>query len=178
MRFINGLTALMALAHLALPTTADQFYRWTDAEGRVHFSDRPPTAAPDTTVEKRTLPRFAEPATSPGEYSVLQQWQRLSEERRAQAQARREREDRAREYSLRQREVAAAERAAEQAAAQPAYTGPVWLAPPRFRPGHRPGRWPTQLPATGLWKRDHPAYRPRGPGNRPHPRNPGVRLQR
>lgn len=43
---MNALRTILALAALltAVPASA-QIYRWTDADGRVHFSNRPPTDA-------------------------------------------------------------------------------------------------------------------------------------
>lgn len=39
------LLASLAGAAVALPVLADEIYRWVDAEGRVHFGDKPPENA-------------------------------------------------------------------------------------------------------------------------------------
>jgi len=39
------LLLLASLAAVALPALADEIYRWVDAEGRVHFGDKPPENA-------------------------------------------------------------------------------------------------------------------------------------
>lgn len=159
---------VMLLSMWTAASFSEQLYRWTDEQGRVHFSDRLPAGKLEAKVETLPTPQFAAPDVPPDRYSVVQQWQRFSAERQAQKQARQEKKDREREFALRQREVAAAERAAEQAAAPSDVGGTVWLAPPYYRggrwpghrPGHRPGKPASPLPSHGLWKRDHPAYRP------------------
>ena len=171
--YVRKAPLVMALLWFgATSSLAEQLYRWTDEQGRVHFSDRAPDGSVAGEVEALPTPQFADPGTTPDRYSVLQQWQRLSAERQAQQRARQENRYRSRELALRQREVAAAERAAEQPGASTGVWGPVWYTPPIHRPGHppghRPGKRPSQLPSHGLWKRDHPAYRP-------HRRHPGHR---
>ncbi|MDJ0739106.1 MAG: DUF4124 domain-containing protein [Gammaproteobacteria bacterium] len=156
---------------LTPPAGADALYRWIDADGRVHFSDRPPMPGAPASVERLPTPRYADPGIPSGHYSVTEQLQRLQAERLAREQQRRERQREAREQALREREVAAAERAAEQAAAAPALRTPVWvtprLRPPTYRHGHHPRGPAPATPYTGLWKPDHPAYRP--PQRRPKP---------
>jgi hypothetical protein len=51
-----GLAACLAALLLALPAQAQQLYRWTDAQGKVHMSDKPP---PEGTpgVSKEALPK-------------------------------------------------------------------------------------------------------------------------
>jgi hypothetical protein len=175
--YVIKASLVLALSSLSAHTSlAEQLYRWTDEQGRVHFSDRAPEGSVAGEVEALPTPQFADPDTTPDTYSVMQQWQRLSAERQAQERARQEQKYRSRELALRQREVAAVERAAEQPVTRTGVWGPVWPVPPIHRPGHppgqgpghRPGKPPTQLPSQGLWKRDHPAYRP-------HSRHPGHR---
>jgi len=161
---VGLLMVALAFSH---PGTAAELYRWTDADGRVHFSDRPPPAAEvPAEVERLPTPRFADPGIPPGHYSVTEQWQRLQAERLIRQREQWERNREARELTLREREVAAAERAAEELAAPSNVSGAVWVGPRRPWYGHRPGR---PQPHTGLWKPDHPAFRP-PPPVRPHPR--------
>jgi hypothetical protein len=145
---------------LCTPVGADNLYRWTDADGRVHFSDQAPPPATPALVERLPLPQYVDPGVPAGHYSVTQQWRRLYEERLAREQERRERRREVQELALRKREVEAAERAADSAAAPPPLTTPVWIAPRPHRPWHRPGKPLRPAPDTGLWKPDHPAYRP------------------
>ena len=55
-------------AALALAASAQTLYRWVDAEGKVHYADKPPkgfkgTVTPiDTDVEKSTVPSKGAPA--------------------------------------------------------------------------------------------------------------------
>lgn len=169
--------ALLMMAGSSAPVCADNLYRWTDLHGQVHFSDRPPASGPPSTVEKLPRPQYADPGIPDGHYAVTQQWQRLQAERQARQHEQRERQRQARELALREREVAAAERAAAQAAVAPSNDHPVWVVPRRHPPVYRPGKPPRPTPYTGLWKPDHPAFRPR---SRPQPRRdarpPGMRL--
>ena len=173
----SALTALLMLASMGVPVGADSLYRWVDAEGQVHFSDRAPASGPSTTVERLPRPTYADPDLPSGHYAVTEQWQRLQAERLARQREQRERQRQARELALREREVAAAERAAGQATVTPSSGGPVWAVPQRHPPWFRPGRPPRAVPHSGLWKPDHPAYRPRtGPGRRHNAKGPGMRL--
>jgi hypothetical protein len=161
---------LVAALTVSLPASGGELYRWTDAEGRVHFSDRAPASEVPAEVERLPTPRFADPGIPPGHFSVTEQWERLQAERLVRQREQWARNREARELTLREREVAAAERAAEQFSEPSTVSGAVWVAPRRpwhrHRPGHRPGR---PVPYSGLWKPDHPAYRP-PPPTRPHPR--------
>jgi hypothetical protein len=180
---VASLILLSSLTSLAV-SAAEQLYRWTDEQGRTHFSDRAPPSDAAETVEALATPTYSDPGIPSDQYSVVEQWRRLSAERQAEKAARQEREDRRREYALRQREIAAAEQAAAQITAVPTYGGPVWVAPPRYRPGHRPGHHPgnrplkpqVHRPAYGLWKPEHPAFSPRpGYGGRIGRHGPGFR---
>ena len=51
---LNLLITLFLLC--ALPATAGELYRWVDAEGRVHFGDRPPTEAKAESVGEQLKP--------------------------------------------------------------------------------------------------------------------------
>ena len=80
-----------------------EVYRWTDADGRVHFSDRPPEQS-STAAQKLELPRSSAP-TDPELEAYRQRTRKLlevwDEERRLDAEAR-------------SAELAEAERRAEQ----------------------------------------------------------------
>jgi hypothetical protein len=164
---------------LGLSAWASELYRWTDADGQVHFSDRPPAAGTYDEVRHLPAPRFADPGIPPGRYSVIEQWERLRDERLAREQERREYAKQARELSLREREVAASERAADNGAAPPTVVSPVWIGPrypgrphrPHPPPHHPPGQ---PKPDIGMWKRDHPAFRPPSYKHPRAPRGAGV----
>lgn len=56
---IPGLAAAALVASLiAMPAAAEEVYRWVDADGTVHFSDRPPATAGDkvTTMSVDSAP--------------------------------------------------------------------------------------------------------------------------
>jgi hypothetical protein len=173
----SGVVGLvLAVLAVSQALSAAELYRWTDADGRVHFSDRPPAAEATTGVERLPTPRFADPGIPPGHYSVTEQWERLQAERLVREREQWERNREARELSLREREVAAAERAAEELSTPSTVSGAVWVGPRRPWHGYRPGRPP---PHNGLWKPDHPAYRPLPPARphpRPTPRGGGMRI--
>jgi hypothetical protein len=159
--------------------SAAELFRWTDAEGRVNFGDRPPVAAGVEEVEQLPRPQFVDPGIPEGRYSVTEQWQRMQAERLAREREQSERSRQARELALREREVAASERAAENVSATGSVASPVWVVPGRphrpVRPPHRPGHTPP--PNYGLWKPDHPAFRPPS-HHRPHPqRGAGAVIQ-
>ena len=174
-RIPTGAAVLLIAALSATSVSADALYRWTDADGQVHFSDRAPAPGAPGAVEALPTPQYTEPGLPAGHYSVVRQLQRMQAERLARERERRERERQARELALREREVEAAERAADQADAPSSGGTPVWILPRPQRPRYRPGRPSHAVPYSGLWKPDHPAYRP---PTRPHRRwgtdAPGV----
>ena len=153
--------------------SANGLYRWIDADGRVHFSDRAPdVGVVPSEVERLPTPQFVDPGVPPGHYSVTEQWQRMQAERLARQEQQRERARQAREFALREREVAAAERAAEQPTVSSAVGYPVWTGPRRHYHKHKPVR---PVPYSGLWKPDHPAFRaPSHPYARPKPKAGAV----
>lgn len=174
--FLFFLLAGLLTSHLA---SAADLFRWTDAEGRVHFSDRPPVTGSVEDVEQLPRPQFEDPGIPEGRYSVTEQWQRMQAERLAREREQSERSRQARELALREREVAASERAVENTSATGSVASPVWVVPGRphrpVRPPHRPGVSPP--PNYGLWKPDHPAFRPPS-YRRPHPqRGAGAVIQ-
>ena len=154
--------AVLLLVSMGAPaiTQADGLYRWFDSEGQLHFSDRPPVGGYE--ADRLQVPSFVSPAVPPEQnpYSILNQTKRLQEQREAIARERRERLEREREYRLRQREIEL-QRQTQQAPAP----STVVVYPRRYyRPlPANPPHWPNyQRPNLGLWKRDHPAYRPHG----------------
>ena len=146
-------------------------YRWTDATGRTHFSDRPPeTTSPR--VEQFVAPSYAGSGLPSDHYSVTKQLERLQAERRERERLRLERERESQERALREREVAAAELAARRAADGASTGGGAYLSPSwgygRPDPGYRPRpHRPTRPPS--LWEPEHPAYRPYPQHPRPRP---------
>lgn len=177
-RVVRAGSVALLMVSLSAPVCADQLYRWIDADGQVHFSDRAPAQATPSPVEQLPRPTYADPGISPEHYAITQQWQRLHEERLARERARRESDYQTRELALREREIEAAERAAEPSAVQPSWGVPVWTVPRRHLPHRRPDKWPYHRPNTGLWKPDHPAYRPPSrPHRRPVPPSRGIQVQ-
>ena len=97
---------LLVLASLlmALQVGAAQVYRWTDQNGQVHFSQRPPPGA----AQRMDLPE-SEPRGAPGDTELMQQRRererRLLEDydyERAQKKARQAREASARQKAAEQ----------------------------------------------------------------------------
>lgn len=144
------------LCAIASPGMADDvLYRWTDASGQLHVSDRPPPAEVD--AERFAAPSYQAPDPEGDTYSVTRQLERMQQARLAQQQARDERRRAEREQALREREISHREAAEATSAVPPVYIVPRPSYPYRPRP-----RWDGYVPPrTGLWKRDHPVYRPR-----------------
>lgn len=145
-------------------------YQWTDTDGKVYFSDRPP-AGPVERIQAQELPVTSAPSedTSEDFYSVENQARRLEEERRARAdtrdQERREREER----ELREAQLKAAKaqqqaaRAQQQAAERDRGIGvPIYWRP--IRPPVHPIR-PEPLPG-------HPVLPPALPERPPYAVHP------
>jgi hypothetical protein len=95
MRVFGKLVILAGLGALLLSVTAQaQMYRWTDDQGRVHYSDSPPPAA--ARQERRVLDdrgitvRTLERARTPEEIEA----ERLEQERLDQARREREEQER------------------------------------------------------------------------------------
>jgi type IV secretory pathway VirB10-like protein len=68
---INRWLAAAALALAAQGAGADGVYKWTDAQGRVHFGDRPPDDAATTAIAPPAPP--AVPAPTDAERAARQQ---------------------------------------------------------------------------------------------------------
>ena len=176
---IRCIAGMLLGALLAMPVASAEsttLYRWTDAYGRTHFSDRPPAAAIPPRVERLPAPSYADSGVPTDHYSVTNQLQRMQAERQQRERERQERQREAREQALREREIAAAERAAERDD-DPGYGGGVYLSPYGYRksyPGrpHRPQPHRPVAPPS-LWQPDHPAYRPY-PRHRPRRPPPGM----
>jgi hypothetical protein len=68
---INRLIAAALLVLAAPGASAEGVYRWTDAQGRVHFGDRPPGDGPSTAIAPPAPP--AAPAPTAAERAARQQ---------------------------------------------------------------------------------------------------------
>ncbi len=162
---------LVVTSHIAIADPG-LLYRWTDSEGRAHFTDRPPPAHAET-AEALVVPSYAEPTLAPVDdpNSIINQSKRMEASRKDRERERTERRERDREYALRERELAAREQALRD---PPAGSTPVYAYP---RPVHpqppgRPGApWTGHRPSPpSLWPPEHPAYQPpRPPPARPAP---------
>ncbi len=60
----------LALALIALPVAADQFYRWVDGQGRVNYSDQPP---PSSLSKQATQKSYKGSVIEGGESYALRQ---------------------------------------------------------------------------------------------------------
>ena len=162
---------LVVTSHIAIADPG-LLYRWTDSEGRAHFTDHPPPAHAET-AEALVVPSYAEPTLAPVDdpNSIINQSKRMEASRKDRERERTERRERDREYALRERELAAREQALRD---PPAGSTPVYAYP---RPVHpqppgRPGApWTGHRPSPpSLWPPEHPAYQPpRPPPARPAP---------
>lgn len=159
----RGILMATLLAVAATASAQDALYRWTDAQGQLHFSDQPPPTDGQP-HEQLPLPSYTEPALSPDQapYSILNQARRLEAARRQMQRERLEQQQRDREFALRRRALEAQH---EQPMPTPpaVHVVPRPPRPPVHVPGYRP---PVGPPGSGLWQPDHPAYRPYP---RPHP---------
>lgn len=71
-----------------LPAMTDELYRWVDAEGNVHFGDRPPANTEATAMAKELRSLNLSDATKPGQYPDQRRAEQI--ERDYQAQKRRQ----------------------------------------------------------------------------------------
>lgn len=72
-RFSVAVPAAALLFMLTIPAVhADPLYRWTDANGVVHFSDRP--ASPNVPVKKPPIPVTVQPSTAPYNNQAEERW--------------------------------------------------------------------------------------------------------
>ncbi len=165
------LAAILAVPPWGQPLQAQQVYRWVDAQGLSHFGDQPPPPGA-AQREELVLPDYAEPARPPDQdpYSIMNQLQRLQEQRAALERARLARQTVEQEYELRRREL----EAQQQSPVPP----PIHLRPypPPFLAPHRPFRPPYRSGRSGPYRAegDHPAYRP--PRSKPPPPLPRGRI--
>ncbi|MCX7960729.1 MAG: DUF4124 domain-containing protein [Burkholderiales bacterium] len=90
---------LLAWLLLAPALAAAQIYRWTDAQGRVHFSNQTPPPGVNAVVvdpHAREVAPTPPPQSGPGCYTLACERERLEERERRRAEAeRREAEERA-----------------------------------------------------------------------------------
>ena len=182
-RIFAGALLVLSAATPVVSAEGETLYRWTDAAGRTHFSDRPPATATPPRVEQFAAPSYADSGVPADHYSVTKQLERMQAERLQRERELRDREREAREQALREREVAVAERAARRAEGPGRYGGGAVYPSPRRGYGHpypgRPHRAPAHRPVKppSLWEPDHPAYRPY-PRHRPLPRTRPVPFMR
>lgn len=92
-------TLLILVLACAAPPAAAQIYRWTDAQGRVHFSNQTPPPGVNAVVvdpnAKEVLPP-PRPESGPGCYTLACERERFEERERRRAEAeKREAEERA-----------------------------------------------------------------------------------
>lgn len=60
----------------------DKIYRWTDDEGGVHFSDTPPAGTADVEINEIEMTEYDTSAADPERYSIVNQAERMAENRR------------------------------------------------------------------------------------------------
>lgn len=116
MRNMFLLLSLLALAPAAL-ADAPQLYKWTAADGVIHYSDKPPVQA-TADLESMDMPSF--PARDPAEIAAHQA-ELDAEAQMAQKllQTQLDQEAQAKALALQQAELEAATAAQQQAAPQP-----------------------------------------------------------
>lgn len=83
MRFL----ILLGLCLFALPLSAAQYYKWTDPQGEVHYSDRPPAGGNYQTLPDVVIPTPPEAKTSYERAGILQQAQLQAQAAKAEQQA-------------------------------------------------------------------------------------------
>ena len=77
---------------LSLEAFAISIHQWVDADGVTHFSDTPPAAAtPEVTVIELDA-QYGTPAVAEDYYSIVNQWQRMRDERNESDQLRLQRD--------------------------------------------------------------------------------------
>lgn len=156
---LMALALLLAAAH-SMPQ-AGELYKWRDAQGQVHYSDKAP-ADPASPVETQVLPSQEPREQGPDAdyYSVENQARRLEADRLQREAERRDQETQRRAEQAQAAEMEAnRDRAAAEADAweyddYPAYSRPFRpIVPPAVRPPHSPIQRPPRprpvpLPAT------------------------------
>lgn len=140
MEFSGALRLVLAASVLLATPAWAQVYKWVDAEGRVHYGERPPAARE---ADKLAIPlQGNDPAPKPGEcYTIQCQYERLRQDRLIREAAwQREMESRAR--------VAESQRNAQQRSAgptlppyEPVYA-PIYRRPVIVAPNPRPQQPP------------------------------------
>lgn len=76
---------LLALLVATLPAAAERFYKWTDEQGNVHYTDAPPAQGEYEVVEPDAAPADAEAASAA---ERLEAWRARQKEEAAREAAR------------------------------------------------------------------------------------------
>ena len=111
---------------------APKIYKWTDSQGVLHYSDKPPT---DATPDVRLLDLPELPPVDPEKIAETQAWIASVDAVQQRQQTQAELEQRRRELTLQQAQLDATLAALQQYTAAAAQAAPVYLAyaPSRFR---------------------------------------------
>lgn len=91
---------LLTLFVFAAPAGAERFYKWTDEQGNVHYTDEPPAEGEYEEMRPDAAPPASEAAGAAERLEAWRARQKESAERRAERRA--EREEAAREQAVRQ----------------------------------------------------------------------------
>lgn len=91
---------MLTLAVFALPVQAETFYKWTDEQGNVHYTDAPPAEGDYEEVRPATAPSDGEAASAS---ERLQAWRERQKEAKArEAEQRAEQAEEARAEAARE----------------------------------------------------------------------------
>lgn len=92
---MRSVLLLLLLFAFALPAGAQTFYKWTDAQGNVHYTDEPPAQGDYEEVRPATGPADSETASAAERLQSWRERQVESAEREAEERAEREEAERA-----------------------------------------------------------------------------------
>lgn len=88
---------LLILAVFTLPVGAETFYKWTDAQGNVHYTDDPPEEGDYEEVRPATAPADSEAASAAERLKAWRERQEEAEVREAEQRAERQEKAQAKE---------------------------------------------------------------------------------